>query len=201
MTGENWSTWRKTCPSPTQFNTNPTWTAPWWSNLSHQSWGERPVTNWLSHNITWMASIVVQMLCKLHYQIAGFLSYLTFTFNTMTDTCTNNYSDRNYTLSFSEMACSISAILLWSSVHSCSCSRSSCFASSTCWFTWALRNSVASFSPRSRSSEILRLALWVLSASRASLNRETSNWRVVLPDFSPENKNNFNALGFLHESM
>lgn len=104
------------------------------------------------------------------------------------------YFGKNYTLSFSESSFSIVATLLLSSTDSCSNSRNSCFASSTCWFTWALRNNVASFSSRSRSNEMLRLALRVRSASRASLSRATSKWRVALPDFSPGNKSSFNAV-------
>jgi hypothetical protein len=43
LTGENRSTWRKTCPSATLSTTNPTWTDP---GLR----GERPATNRLSHD-------------------------------------------------------------------------------------------------------------------------------------------------------
>jgi hypothetical protein len=46
LTGENRSTWGKTCPSATLFTTNSTWTDPG-SNTGIR--GERPATNSLSH--------------------------------------------------------------------------------------------------------------------------------------------------------
>jgi hypothetical protein len=46
LTGENRSTWGKTCPSATFSNTNPTWTDPG-SNSDLR--GERSATNRLSH--------------------------------------------------------------------------------------------------------------------------------------------------------
>jgi hypothetical protein len=46
LTGENLRTLRKTCPSATLFNTNPTWIDP---DANPGLRGERPVTNRLSH--------------------------------------------------------------------------------------------------------------------------------------------------------
>jgi hypothetical protein len=46
LTGENRSTWRKTCPSATLSTTNPTWTDPRWNRGLR---GESPATNRLSH--------------------------------------------------------------------------------------------------------------------------------------------------------
>ena len=46
LTGENRSTWRKTCPSATLSTTNPTWIDP---ELKPGLRGERPTTNHMSH--------------------------------------------------------------------------------------------------------------------------------------------------------
>jgi hypothetical protein len=46
LTGENGSTWGKTCPSAILSTTNPTWTDPG-SNPTLR--GERPATNRLSY--------------------------------------------------------------------------------------------------------------------------------------------------------
>jgi hypothetical protein len=46
LTGQNWSTRRKTCPSTTLSTTNPTWTEP---GLNPRLRGGRPAANRLSH--------------------------------------------------------------------------------------------------------------------------------------------------------
>jgi hypothetical protein len=57
LTGENRSTWRKTCPSATFSTTNPTWTDP---GLNLGLHGDRSATNRLSHR-TAMNSVLLKL--------------------------------------------------------------------------------------------------------------------------------------------
>jgi hypothetical protein len=56
LTGENQSTWGKTCPSATLSTTNPTWTDPG-SNPGLR--GGRPAANRLSHGTAVSARLLI----------------------------------------------------------------------------------------------------------------------------------------------
>jgi hypothetical protein len=62
LTGENRSTWGKTCPSATLSNTNPTWTDPG-SNPGLR--GGRHVTNRLSHGTALELTCIVLKMTVL----------------------------------------------------------------------------------------------------------------------------------------
>jgi hypothetical protein len=68
LTGENRSTQRKTCPSVTLFNTNPTWTDP---GLNPGLRGERSATDRLNHGT---ANIIPQSSTDKRYVPSDLLS-------------------------------------------------------------------------------------------------------------------------------
>jgi hypothetical protein len=75
FTGENRSTWEKTCPSATLSTTNPTWTDP---ESKPGARSERPTTNRLSHGTalpipllgSFLSTVLItRLLCMDFYAI------------------------------------------------------------------------------------------------------------------------------------